>query len=260
MKALRGLGIGWLVLVLIFLLGPTLVVLVDSINSATSFPSPFEQATLRWYRALGEHEEFLDAAINSVEIALASSAIATLCAFLGGFALSRRRVRFGHAISTAMLSPLFIPEIVIGLAILQVLGLVALPLSMLTLIVAHAVFVLPMALRLTLSGFSRFDFGLLDAARSLGANPARAMLAVTLPILRPSLIAGFTLSAVFSFVNLPLSMFLTTPRTATLPVVVFAYMESRIDPMIAALATLVVLIAAAATIGVDRFLRIRILD
>ncbi len=81
---------------------------------------------------------------------------------------------------------------------------------------------------------------------------------VTLPLLRPSVIAAMVLSAVLSFVNLPLSMFLTTPRTATLPVVAFAYMESRIDPVIAAVATLVMLYAVAVALLLDRVLKVRL--
>jgi putative spermidine/putrescine transport system permease protein len=83
---------------------------------------------------------------------------------------------------------------------------------------------------------------------------------VTLPLLRPNLVAGFAIAAVLSFVNLPLSMFLTTARTATLPVIAFAYMESRIDPMIAAVATLVMAGAALIAVGVDRLLRIRLME
>ena len=76
----------------------------------------------------------------------------------------------------------------------------------------------------------------------------------------PSLLGGFVLSAVLSFVNLPLSMFLTTAQTATLPVIAFAYMESRIDPMIAAVATLVMMIAVTIAIAIDRLLRIRLTE
>jgi len=122
------------------------------------------------------------------------------------------------------------------------------------------VFVLPITLRLALSGFSHFDFSLEEAARDLGAGRWQAMWHVTLPLLRPALLAGFVLSAVLSFVNLPLSMFLTTAQTSTLPVIAFAYMESRIDPMIAAVATLVMLAAGAITVAIDRLLRVRLTE
>ena len=128
------------------------------------------------------------------------------------------------------------------------------------LVAAHSVFVLPLTVRLVLAGFSRFDFHLEQAARDLGANRFQILIFVTLPLVRPSVFAGFILSAVLSFVNLPLSMFLTTAQTATLPVIAFAYMESRIDPMIAAVATLVMVVAACVAICIDRILRVRILE
>jgi putative spermidine/putrescine transport system permease protein len=238
--------------VLGFILAPAGFVLVDSFNAATSFPSPFEGATLRWYADLAGHGEFLDAAWVSVELAFVAALIASVAGFLAAWGLASGRIPFRDIIATALMGPLLVPELVVGLAILQIISLMGLKLGLPVLIAAHAVFVMPLALRLVLAGFSRFDFALEEAARDQGARPWQVLWWVTLPLLRPSLIAGFVLSAVLSFVNLPLSMFLTTARTSTLPVIAFAYMESRIDPMIAAVASLVMLIAAGIAFGVDR--------
>jgi putative spermidine/putrescine transport system permease protein len=246
----------YLVLVMTFILGPAAVVVIDSLNSATSFPSPFESATLHWYAALRDHPEFLDAAWISFEVALTAAAVASVAAFLAASALARGRIRGRDAITTALMGPLLVPEIVVGLAVLQVVGLARLPLGMPVLIATHAVFVLPLALRLVLAGLSRFDFSLEEAAQSLGAGRFQVWWLVTIPVLQPSLLAGFVLSVVVSFVNLPLSMFLTTAQTATLPVIAFAYMESRIDPMIAAVATLVMVFATVLAICIGRLLRL----
>jgi putative spermidine/putrescine transport system permease protein len=234
----------WLALIMGFILAPAGFVLVDSFNAATSFPSPFEGATLRWYRELAEHAEFLDAAWISVQLAFVAALIASVTGFLAAYGLATGRIPWKDTIATALMGPLLVPELVVGLAILQLISLMGLKLGLPVLIAAHAVFVMPLALRLALSGFSRFDFALGEAARDQGAKPWQVVWWVTLPLLRPSLIAGFVLSAVLSFVNLPLSMFLTTAQTSTLPVIAFAYMESRIDPMIAAVASLVMLTAA----------------
>ena len=244
---------------MLFVLIPALVVAFDSVNSATSFPSAFEHATGRWYAALLDQTEFLQAAWVSAEVALLAATAATAAAFLAAYVLSRQRPRGRDAIATALMGPLFVPEIVMGLAILQLAGQLDLPLTLPVLVAAHTVFVMPFVFRLVLASFSRFDFNLENAARSLGAGPLRTLWRVTLPLTRPSLVAGFALAAIMSFVNLPVSMFLTTPRTATLPVVVFAYIESRIDPLVAAVATLVVVLAAVVTIVLDRVLKIRIL-
>ena len=256
---LRRMGHVYLGVVLLYVLAPALVVMFDSINSATSFPSPFEHATLHWFAALLDQPVFLAAAWTSGEIALVAALVATVAAFLAGYALSRFPMRGRNVIVTVLMAPLFVPEIVIGLAILELLNMLDLPPGFLSLVASHAVFIMPFALRLVLSAFSLFDFSLEDAARSLGAGRLRTVWRVTLPLIRPSLVAGFVLSGIMSFVNLPISMFLTTPDTSTLPVAVFSYIESRIDPLVAAIATLVVALSALAAILLDRVLRIRII-
>ncbi len=253
-------GRAYLSVVMLFLLAPAGFVLADSFNAASSFPSPFEGATLHWYAELRNHMEFLDAAWISLKLAVAAAAIATVAGFLAAYALARNTSPRRNLIATALMGPLLAPELVVGLAILQLVGLLGLPLGLPILVAAHAVFVLPLATRLSLAGFSRFDFALEEAARDLGASRFRVLRHVTLPLMAPSLLAGFVLSAVLSFVNLPLSMFLTTAQTATLPVIAFAYMESRIDPMIAAVATLVMIAATAIAIAIDRLLRMRLTE
>lgn len=256
--SLRMAGAAYLALVLAFIVAPAGFVLLDSLNSATSFPSPFEGLTLHWYAALAQHPEFLDAAWVSLQVALCAAATGTTVGFLAAWALARGRWKGRHIATLALMGPLLVPELVVGLAILQVVGLLGLRLGLPMLIAAHAVFVLPLSLRLVLAAFSRFDSTLEEAARDAGAGPWRVLWHVTLPVLRPAVLGGFLLSAVLSFVNLPLSMFLTTVGTATLPVVSFAYMESRIDPVIAALATLVMLAAGGVALLIDRLLHIRL--
>ena len=149
---------------------------------------------------------------------------------------------------------------VIGLAMLQLLSLAGLQITLAGLIVLHAVYVMPFTVRLIMTGLARFEFSLEDAARSLGAGPARTLWYVTLPLTRGGLIAGFLFAFILSFVNLPLSLFLTNPGTATLPVTMFAYMESRIDPVVAAVASLIVVAAVAITILLERGFRLRLLS
>ena len=211
---LRWSGRIYLALIMIYILGPALVVMFDSVNSATSFPSPFEHFTLYWYAALAERAEFLDAAWLSIQLAVAAAAIATISGFLAAYALMQLRPSRRDRIATLLMGPLLVPEIVMGLAILQLVGLAAVPLGLPVLVGTHAVFTMPLVVRLTLAGFAQFDFALEEAARSLGASRQLAVARVTLPLLRPSLTAGFVLALVLSFVNLPLSMFLTTPGGA----------------------------------------------
>jgi putative spermidine/putrescine transport system permease protein len=260
MTAGRFVSRAFLVLVYLFVLGPVLIVIYDSFNSATSFPGPFESVTLEWYRALFRHDEFLASIRVSALIAALAAGISTVLGFFAAYALVRYPLPGKNAIQTFLLGPLLVPQIVIGLAMLQLLSLAGLQITLSGLVVVHAVYVMPFTVRLVMTGLARFDFRLEDAARSLGAGAARTLWYVTLPLTRGALIAGFLFAFILSFVNLPLSLFLTNPGSETLPVTMFAYMESRIDPVVAAVASLIVLAAASITILLERGFRLRLLS
>jgi putative spermidine/putrescine transport system permease protein len=261
MKAvLAGAKWTYLVLIYIFALGPLLFIIGASFNRATSFPAGFEGFTFHWYGALLGHPEFMRATWTSALVALVAALIATAVSLLAGYGMRRGRKAENAALSTALSSPLLVPQIVMSLAMLQFAGMLGLGTSLIGLIAIHAVYVMPFALRLVLTGLARFDFTLEDAAASLGAGRAATWRHVTLPLLRPSIVAGFTFCFILSFVNLPLSLFLTNAHTETLPIVMFAYIESRIDPMIAAVAAIIVFIACLTTVLLERFLHIRLVD
>lgn len=250
----------YLLLIYVFLLGPLALIMTASFNSATSFPSGFEGFTLHWYAAILDHDEFLAAARTSMVVAALAAAIATLVSFLAAYAMARRKGPENSLVTTALSVPLLVPQIVMSLAVLQFAAAIGVGASLSGLVAVHAVYVMPFALRLILTGLARFDFGLEEAASSLGAGWRVRWRRVTLPLIRPSLVAGFTFCFILSFVNLPLSLFITNAKTATLPIVMFAYIESRIDPMIAAVSTVIVVLAATATLLLESVLRVRLVD
>ena len=251
----------WLVLALAYayVLSPAAVIVYDSFNSATSFPAPFESFTLRWYAAMLEHDEFMASIRVSAGLAAAAALAATLCGILAAYALIRHPPRGKDAVATFLLGPILVPQIVIGLAILQLIGLSGLRVGYGALLAAHTVYVMPFALRLAMTSLARFDFSLEDAARSLGAGRLRTFWHVTLPIIRPGVTAGFVFAFILSFVNLPVSLFLTSPKTATLPIVMFSYIEGRIDPLIAAVSAAVLIAAIALTVVLEKVFRLRLL-
>lgn len=193
-------------------------------------------------------------------MATLAALIATAVSFLAGYALSLRRTGERAWITTVLAAPLLVPQIVMSLAVLQAAGAIGLATNLIGLVAVHAVYVMPFALRLVLTGLARFEFGLEEAARSLGANWPRTWARITFPLIRPSLVAGFMFCFVLSFVNLPLSLFITNAQTTTLPIVMFSYIESRIDPMIAAVSTVVVVLAAIITMIMEKVLHIRLVD
>ena len=258
--ALAWIGRGYLLLVYLFLLGPMGFIVFASFNRATSFPSGFEGLTLRWFAAILRHEEFIWSAWTSTLVAALAALVATVAAFLAAYAMARRRTGENAAVTTILSVPLLVPQIVMSLAILEFASAIGVGTSFTGLVAVHTVYVLPFALRLVMTGLARFDFALEEAAASLGAGGVATWRRVTLPIIRPSLVAGFTFCFVLSFVNLPLSLFITDARTATLPIVMFSYIESRIDPMVAAVSTVIVVLAAVTTMLLESVLRVRLVD
>jgi len=246
-------------LVVLFVVGPAAMVIVDSFNGATSFPSPFQSATLHWYVDLVHHDEFVASMRVSGIVAVLAATCATALGFFAGYALIRYQLPGRNAIQTFLLGPLLVPQIVIGLAELQLFSLWGVELNLGVLVAAHTVYVMPFALRVIMASLARFDFTLEEAAYSLGAGRLRTLRHVTLPLLGSGLIGAFVFAFILSFVNLPLSLFLTNARSTTLPIMMFAYMESRIDPLIAAVASVVVIAAIATTLLLERVFRLRLL-
>jgi putative spermidine/putrescine transport system permease protein len=253
---------GWtyLAATYLFIIGPVLFIAAISFNAASSFPAPFQGLTARWYAAILAHPQFISAAWSSALIAAISAVVATAAAFLAAYAMRRRSRRESVLLGTLLASPILVPQIVISLAFLQFAGLFGLGTGLFSLIAVHTVHSLPFALRLVLTGLTRFDFSLEDASLSLGGGRLATWREITLPLLRPNLVAGFTFCFILSFVNLPISLFLTDSQTTTLPLVMFAYIEARIDPMLAAIATIIVVVACLATLILERVLKIRVVE
>jgi putative spermidine/putrescine transport system permease protein len=250
----------YLIAIYVFIVGPMLFVCAASLNSAANFPATFAGISFKWYQAILNYPEFTRAAWISALVAMVSSVIAVVAAFLAGYGMFRSDRKESVALSTILASPILVPQIVLSLATLQFLALFGISSGFAGLIAVHTVHNLPFALRLVLSGFSRYNFSLEEASLGLGASRLTTWRQVTVPILKANLIAGFTFCFILSFVNLPISLFLTDARTATLPLVMFAHLEARIDPMLPAVASIIVIAAAATTILLERYLRIRLVD
>ena len=255
----QGLAFGYLGLVYLFILGPMIVVVVSSFNSATAFPSAFESASLRWYESLLRHDEFMTSMWVSTRVAFIAAALATLMGIPLSFFLVRGRFRGKEIINAFFLSPLIIPQIALSIALLQMFSLINLRLSQGTLIVAHAVLIMPFVIRAVIASLHFVDRSLEESAMNLGANRIQTFFYITLPLIRAGVTAGFVLAFIISFINVPLSLFLTTPGTTTLPIRVFSYMQSRLDPLVAAVGTLTVLGVSVLALFLEKVLKVRLI-
>lgn len=254
-------GVSLLVWSGIALIGvPLLLTLYLSIFNEKLILFPPRGYTLSWYAAILPN--FGDAVVTSLELGAAAVCGSLLLGIPAGIGLSRYRFRGRGAVSTLLLAPLTVPGIALGLAVYIMLVTIDEHLrtmitgSLLGLILAHVLITTPWVVRLCLAALTNHDRSAEEAAASLGAGPFAVIWRVTLPAMRPGIIAGALFAFVISFENLELALFLTSPGITTLPVAVLQYLEYHIDPLVSAVAVAQTVGIAALLLCLDRFIRL----
>jgi putative spermidine/putrescine transport system permease protein len=236
----------------IFMLGPILVVVVISFTSAGYAAFPIPGWSLRWFYRIWEYQPFIDAMITSALVAIVATVLSCLLAVPAALYLTRSRARWADTMATFLLSPLSMPMIVIGFSSLFFLTRLGIGISFTALAITHTVVCLPYVLRTVTAVYRGVPPSYEEAAAILGAGRYRTFLEVTLPLIRPGIVAGSLFSFLTSFDNLPVSFFFGSAQTNTLPVVMLSYIENQFDPSIAALSTLQLLLAVICLIAADR--------
>lgn len=249
--------LAYMVVFFIFIMAPIAIAVVVSFDTK-SFPGfPISGFTFRWYWRVWEYKPFVDSLIVSIELALASAALACLIAVPGALALVRSRSRLADVVSTFLLAPLSMPMIVLGLAFLYYLAALGFGISFLSLLISHTVISIPYIFRTVAGVYRGLGPDYEEAASILGADRLRTFWYVTLPLVRPGIFAGSMFAMLISFDNLPISFFFGSATTNTLPVVMLSYLEHQFDPSVAAISTIQMLLALAALIIVERVYGLR---
>ncbi|MET4581809.1 putative spermidine/putrescine transport system permease protein [Conyzicola nivalis] len=230
----------------IVMIVPILFVVATAFTGGETLRFPPEGVSLRWFEAALSYEPFIGALVSSLQLAVLATVLALLVGVPVTLAIHRGHIPGKGLVEGLFLSPLIVPELVVGLALYQQL-MIGLRLDNFeTLLIGHTVLMLPYAVRVTGASLALADPALEEAARGLGASPLRAFFTVTLPLLRPGIFSAALLSFVTSFNNVPLSLLLQSRDFRTLPVTMLDYVQQSYDPMVAAMATLIL----AATIVV----------
>lgn len=236
----------------IFLLAPLLVIAAASFSPTPVFDLPLEGASTRWYQRIGQLEGFWPALWLSLQIALVSTIIALVLGTCAAIGIVRGRIPGADAVATALVSPLMMPGLVLGIAMLQYFRAIGFTATWSGLLLAHLIVTLPYVARTMIAGMARFDFTIIEAARTLGCTYPSAILRVMVPALAPSFLTAGLFSFLASFDNYPVSIFLTDVRNKTLPIKMLQYIEEAPDPTLAALSTLILLATVVLLFVSDR--------
>ena len=230
------------------------VVLAFSGGNFLRFPPP--SYGLRWFTAFLGSAQWRDSLWASVEIGLIACAVATGVGFLLAYALVRGRFPGKKLVLSLSLLPIIAPTIITAIALYAVsvrLGLVG---NLAWVGLCHAVIALPVVLLILLSTLQGVDPHLERAALSLGSGPVRTLLTVTVPLAAPGIVSAALFAFLASFDELIIALFLTGPRTQTLPVRIWNSLHLDVEPTVAAVSAFLIGVTAL-VLAADVLLRRR---
>ncbi|PUA17123.1 ABC transporter permease [Glaciimonas sp. PCH181] len=239
-------------LVVAFVLAPLLIVCLVAFTPGDTLSLPTHGISLRWFRAIFDHPNFVDSFYISLQLAFISATVSVCIALPAGLAIGRFQFPGRDFLNALFLSPLIIPTLVLGVALMRLFAALGVAGSFGWLVVSHVVVITPYVLRLVLAAVVGMDKSAEHAAQSLGAGPWTVFRRITLPMILPGLTGGWLLAFINSFDELTMSIFVTTPATMTLPVRMYMYATESIDPMMASVSALMILITGVAMLILDR--------
>lgn len=249
-------GFGWLAM--LYLLTPLAVIIGSSFTTTAYLSFPPVGLTFRWYGQFLKDPSYLGAIWTSAILAISAATIAVVLGVPAALILARVQFAGRRALGALFLSPLILPAIVIGAAILQYASMLGFARTFGAILAGHAVIVIPYVVRTTLAALVGFDQSLEEAARDLGDTGAGAFFRITLPLIKPGVIAGALFAVIISWINVELSMFNTTAELMTIPVKLFNYIQYSVDPTIAAVSAgtiyvaILIVVLLDLTVGIDK--------
>lgn len=239
-----------------YLLGPLLVIVAASFGDTGYLAFPPEGLSLRWYRSALGDARYLDGFLVSLRVAGAVALVSLVIGTAGAVALTRF-VFPGRALLEALfLSPLVLPGLVLAVALtLFFAAHPVAPPGVPRLVLSHLLVGVPLVLRVMLPVLRRVDRSVEEAAQNLGASPLMAFVLVTLPAVRPGLFAAAALAFIFSFDEVEMALFVGSAREAPLTVVLYGAAQMAFDPTVAAVSSLLILLALVLMLAQQAFAR-----
>ena len=225
-----------------------------------SFPP--EGYSLRWFAAILDQRKFVDGFSVSLQVAVLAMAVGLALGVPAALCLARYDFTLRGPLANLLLMPVIVPGVVLGTSMyvfhvevengldIDVIG------TFYALVIGHVVIVIPWVVRLVTASLSGLDRAAEEAAQNLGANPWVTFWRITLPAIRPGIVAGALFGFVTSFGNLEMSLFLVGAGRTTLPIAILQYLEWKIDPTVAAVSVMQIALIGVAMIITDRYVKI----
>jgi putative spermidine/putrescine transport system permease protein len=240
-------------LVMIFLVVPTLIVIPMSFSGSQYLEFPPRQWSLRWYANFFGSVAWMSATRTSLLAALLTTLVATPVGTMAAYGLHASRFRIARVVVALLLTPIIVPVILVGIGVFYVYAKAKLLNSLTGLVLAHSMLAIPLVVMVVSSALQSFDENQEKVARSLGATRLQAFMMVTLPQIRFSVVTGAVLSFLTSFDEIIVALFVSGGDNSTLTRNMFNSLRDQIDPTIAAISTLMIVVTSLLLVVSQRF-------
>lgn len=242
----------YIALIAVFMLAPVLVVAAISVNRVGYSIFPPLGFSLRWYGEVLSDPQWRASLGTSLVVAAFSTVIATTAGTLAAVGLHRGSFRGKDLLLSVFMSPLILPGLITGLAILFFFSLVSGVGTTWALVLGHVVITYPYVLRLVFVALARDTAIYEQAAMTLGADEVTVFRRITLPLIKSGVVGGAIFAFIISFDNITISLFLSNPRTITLPIRVLEHIQWSGSPSVAAISTVLIAITAILAVVIEK--------
>ncbi len=232
------------VIVMVFLVVPTVIVVPMSFSASQYLEFPPREWSLRWYANYLNSSSWMQATATSFKAALLTTLVATPLGTMAAYGLFTSRFRAVRFVSMVLVTPIIVPVVLVAIAVFYVYAKLGLVNSLTGIVLAHSMLAIPLVIMVVTSAFKSYDMNQEMVARSLGASRPRAFFLVTLPQIRFAVITGALLSFLTSFDEVIMALFVSGGANSTLTRNMFNALRDQIDPTIAAISTIMVLVTS----------------
>jgi len=232
---------------------PLVIVAIVSFSPDRFLSFPPTGFSLVWYREFLTSPDWMRVFGISAAIAAVAALVSCTFAVLAALALDAAPARLRGICETLILAPLIFPHAALGIALYGMMnGIDLLDGTFLGICVAHVILAGPFAYRPISVALGKLEPAMAEAAMNLGATRQETFLRVTLPLLRPGMVSALLFTFILSFDEVTVTLFLVSPQITTLPIEIFHHVEQSTDPVVAAIATFLVLAAVLLVIILQR--------
>jgi putative spermidine/putrescine transport system permease protein len=230
-------------IIMMLLVIPTFIVIPMSFSDSQYLEFPPSNWSIRWYDVYLESPKWIRATVTSIQVGVLTMLLATPLGTMAAYALFVSGHRAARAIFVCLITPMIVPVILIAIGTFYAFGRVGLNNTITGLVMAHTVLAAPLVMIVITSALRNYDLNQERVARSLGATRVKAFFVITLPQIKFSIVTAALLSFLTSFDEVIIAIFVSGGSNATLTKHMFSALRDFIDPTIAAISTIMILVS-----------------